>query len=103
MPEYPSRSSRGAGKGQAEHDASHIVDRIFDRQMLRVVLDHRSKSPGNGDVARHDGLLIVLLIASEEVSRKNSSTCSGVGGNPVKSKDARRMNVRLSAGPSGCS
>src|SRR5579862_9111202 len=57
-------------------------------------------SPYAGDASNRS---TTLANASGEVSARNASISCGVGGSPVKSKVARRIKVRLSAGGEGLS
>ncbi len=48
-------------QGQSEKRASEIIERVFDGQVLRIVVDSRPESPGIRDIASGDQALLSLL------------------------------------------
>ena len=60
----------GARQRQAKERSPHVVDRVFDGQMLRVVIDPRTESPCESDVAGRDDPPVAVPATIEQVSRE---------------------------------
>ena len=60
----------GARQRQAKERSPHVVDRVFDGQMLRVIIDARTESPRESDVTGRDDPRAAVSVTVEQITRK---------------------------------